>query len=105
SRRQLSTQYHLWSDVVLLELITKLAGRNAQQGGGTGLHTTAAAQGFEEAFTLDVSHSLGQGGGRGLGKEYPGRWGGYTDIDGKGDILGRDYLPASQDHHPLDTVH
>src|SRR5262245_3435313 len=72
SRRQQSTQYHLRSDVVLLELITQLAGRNAQQSGGAGLYTAATAQGLEQAFALDVSHSLGQGRGCGFGKEYPG---------------------------------
>src|SRR5262252_5715198 len=72
SRRQLSTQYHLRSDVVLLELITQLAGRNTQQGGSAGLDTATPAQGLEEAFALDVRYSLGQGGGRGLGKGHPG---------------------------------
>src|SRR5262245_12818785 len=104
SRRQLSPQYHLRSDVVLLELITQLAGRNAQQGGGAGLYAAAAAQGLEEAFALDVSHSLGQGGGRGLGKEHSGRRSRHMDIDGQGDILGRDYLPTSHDHHALNAV-
>src|SRR5262245_33660963 len=104
SRRQLSHQYHLRSDVVLLELITQLAGRNAQQGGGAGLYTAAAAQGLEEAFALDVSHSLRQGGGRGLGKEHPGWRRGYMDIDGKWHILGRYNLPTRHDHHALNAV-
>src|SRR4029450_5409483 len=104
SRRQQLTQYHLRSDVVLLELITQLAGRNAQQGGGAGLYTAATAQGLEQAFALDVSHSLGQGRGRGFGKEYPGRRRRHMDIDRQGDILGRNYLPAGHDHHTLDTV-
>src|SRR4029434_4037293 len=103
SRRQLP-QYHLRSDVVLLELITQLAGRNAQQGGGAGLYTTTAAQSLVQAFALDISHSLGQGRGCGFGKEYPGWRSRHMDIDRQGDILGRNYLPAGHDHHALDTV-
>src|SRR4029450_12650431 len=104
SRRQRLTQYHLQSAVVLLELSPRLAGRNAQQGGGAGLYPAPTAQGLEQAFALDVSHSLGQGRGCGFGKEYPGWRSRYMDIDRQGDILGRNYLPAGHDHHTLDTV-